>query len=151
MFPVRAWARDDKRKKSMPKYPTSFSAKSIYIDLREMRKYLKEAMFLMTKGDRIVYGTPMLQAHAQCLRVFVIAQEFKEEQYENLKRFVGYFAEFRMEMDLITEENVIHFAKPKDAEKLPALQLQIFTYIDRIDTALEKWKSSVRKGKTLVE
>ena len=135
----------------MPKYPTSFSAKSIYIDLRQMRKHLKAAMFLMAKGDRIIYGTPMLQAHAQCLRTFVIAQEFKDEQYDYLKRFVGYFAEFRMEMDLITEENVIHFAKQEDAEKLPPLQREIFTYIDRIDTALEKWKRSMHKGKTLAE
>lgn len=133
----------------MPKYPTSFAAKSIYIDLREVRKYLKAAVFLMTKADRVIYGTPMLQAHAQCLRTFVTAQEFRDEQYEYLKLFAGYFAEFCMELDLITEEKVIHFAKPKDAEKLPALQREIFTYIDRIDVALEKWKSSTRKGKTI--
>ena len=133
----------------MPKYPTSFACKTIFIDLKKLRKALKFAYCLMGKGDRIVYGTPMMQAHAQCLRTFVKAQEFKDEQYEYLKEFCGDFAVLRMELDLVTEENIIHFARHKGEDKLPELQREIFEAVDKIDIALAKWKSSVRKGKTL--
>lgn len=134
----------------MPKYPTSFACKSIYIDLKKLRKSLKLTFNLMGKADRITYGTPVLQQHAELIRDFVKSQEFKEEQYEYLKKFVGDFAVFMMDLDLITEENIIHFAKPKEPGKLPSLQREIFEAVENIDVALAKWKSNMRKGKTIV-
>lgn len=50
----------------------------IYVDLYELRKLLKRAQYVMTKTDRIIYGTPVLKENIDTLADFVRAYDFEE-------------------------------------------------------------------------
>lgn len=127
--------------------------KSIYVDGYELRKLLKRAQFCMTKADRIIYGTPVLEANIRAINDFVIAYEFddEEERAKNIRRFCASFNALKIECRIIAEDNVLKVRDPEHPENNPeTLKKLISERIALIDDALEKWRSSVGKGKTTI-
>lgn len=131
---------------------------SIYVRLRRLRKLLYQAQFLMNKADRIVYGTPLMQASAETMKNYVLAFTIKEEKLEYINRAIGWYSVLRTDLDFCVEENLIHYAKrkPKVGEAMTAedyvssKKVELFEIVARIDDEMLKYRASLAKGKTIV-
>ena len=133
---------------------------SIYVRLRRLRKLLYQAQFLMNKADRIVYGTPLMQASAETMKNYVLAFTIKEEKLKYINRAIGWYAVLRTDLDFCVEENLIHYAKrkpkPKVGEAMTAedyvssKKVELFEIVARIDDEMLKYRASLAKGKTIV-
>lgn len=93
----------------------SLHQSSIYIGLLKLRKLLYISQFAMDKTERIVYGTPMMQSLRRAMGYFVVAFELKgsdlEERTKLMKECIGEFANVRMDLDFMQENNMFHFSK----------------------------------------
>lgn len=113
---------------------------TIYINLVKLRKMLYMYQFLMDKTNRIVYGTPMMQSVRDSLANYVMAFEVDslEEKQNYMSKCIGEFANVRMDLDFIKDENMFHFKKPKTKGKAN-------------ENSEEKDESQVKHEKTLEE
>ena len=122
----------------------------IYVDAYELRKVLKSAQFLMTKAERIVYGTPVLSECAQFMSDFVMAYEFEEERTYYFKKMSASFEVMKSDLRIIAECHVLKGTSSDHAEmKADTMIVRIFELVGRIDDGISKWKRSAL-GKTIV-
>ena len=123
------------------------SKTGIYVDGYELRKVLKRAQFAMTKADRIIYGTPILQECGEFLAAFVMAYDFPEERAYYIKKMCSAFEVMKMDLRIIVEDNILKCGSQNDVGmSTDALKIHIFELIGKIDDGVGKWRSSV-KGK----
>lgn len=128
---------------------------SIYISLKHLRKKLYQAQFLMQKTDRVIYGTPLMEASGNTLKYFTLAFTVKEKRVEYLDEAMGYYAVLRNDLEFCVEENIIHYSKPKKAEGsemtyVNSQKVELFKLIAKIDGDMCKWRACLAKGKTVI-
>ena len=123
----------------------------IYIDAYNLRKLLKRAQFTMTKADRVVYGTPLLQACAAFLADFVMAYDFPDERSHYIRKMCADFEVLKIDLRIIVEDNVIKQTDKENAQMSPdAYKVRIFELVGRMDDGITKWRNST-KGKTATD
>lgn len=113
----------------------------------------------MGKADRIIYGTPLMQSSGETMKHFTLAFTIKESKLSHLDKCIGWFAVLRTDLDFCIEQNIIHFAKrkPKQGEELTpdayvnSQKIELYEIVGKIDDDMCKWRSSLAKGKTIVE
>ena len=153
---------------------------SIYIGLLKLRKVLYSAQFVMDKTNRVVYGTPMMQSLRAAMGHYVVAFEVQDkmERAKLMSLCIGEFANVRMDLDFMRDENMFHFKKRrrerfefkvKDANgrTLPNPPLtaeerlddqryecnkwvEIYTIVASIEADIRKYYNSISRGKTIV-
>lgn len=123
----------------------------IYVDLYELRKLLKRAQYVMTKTDRIIYGTPVLKENIDTLADFVRAYDFEEERDYYIRKMCADFEALKIDLRIIVEDNVLKCPDPLNAHMKPeSFKKLIFEYVARIDEGITKWRNSL-KGKTVTK
>lgn len=136
---------------------------SIFITLKQLRKTLYTSMFYMDKGNRIVYGTPIMQRLGDVISEFVIAFTVTEDKWRHLDLAIGYFGVVRCDLEFCMEANMFHFPKRKAVEKdengniiderdtVNARKIEILQYVAKIDNEMCKWRASIAKGKSVYD
>jgi len=120
----------------------------IYVDLYNLRKVLKRAQYTMTKADRIVYGTPVLEKNGEVLADFVLAYDFEDEREKYIRKMCADFEVLKLDLRILAEDNVIKCPDPQNALAKPeTIKIEIFELVARIDEGIMKWRNSI-KGKT---
>ena len=123
----------------------------IYVDLNEMRKLLKRAQYVMTKADRIIYGTPVLEKNGEVLADFVLAYDFPDERDKNIRKMCADFEVLKLDLRIIAEDNVLKCPDPQNAQMRPdTFKILIFDLLGRVDEGITKWRNSL-KGKTAAD
>lgn len=123
----------------------------IYVDLYNLRKLLKRAQYVMTKADRIIYGTPALKECADTLADFVMAYDFAEERIRYIHKMCADFEVLKTDLRIIAEDNILKCPDPQNAGMRPeAFKLLIFDLVARIDEGMTKWRNSL-KGKSAAD
>lgn len=135
--------------------PTQSSAKTIH-DLRRLRRLVYQCQFLMSKTDRIVYGTPLVQTLMQAAMWFTQSYESRDlkRKADAADRAVMWFSVFRADLTAAVEENLIKFPKrkprdgrtPSPAEEVNSRKIELVELTARIDDGLHRWWSSLTKG-----
>ena len=121
----------------------------IYVDGYYLRKLLKRAQYVMTKTDRIIYGTPVLQECGTFLSSFVLAYEYPDERDRYIRKMIADFEVLKLDLRIIAEENILKCPDPANALMRPdGFKIQIFELVARIDEGIAKWRKCVEKGKT---
>ena len=120
------------------------SKSGIYVDGYELRRILKKAQFSMTKADRIIYGTPVLQECGEFLKNFVMAYDFKDEKLKYIRKMCASFEVLKLDLRIILQDNIIRSPGPHSSEMSPKeFKIKILEYIARIEKGVNKWKNSV--------
>lgn len=107
---------------------------------------------MMSKADRIIYGTPVIQECNEVLRDFVLAYEYRDERESYMRKLVADFAVLKVDIEGINHEHVLREPKSKDhaatAVDLPAttdaMYLRTYEIIGLIDQDITKWRNSLR-------
>ena len=135
---------------------------SIYISYKELRKQLYDVQFLMTKADRMIYGTPLIEECRDAMQKFIMAYSAgsNEKKVELLLESIGYFGVLRCDLECIIMKNIIHFPKKKldkeekenaaPADMVSGKKIALFEVVARIDSEMCRWQASLSKGKTIV-
>lgn len=135
--------------------PTQSSAKTIH-DLRRLRRIVYQCQFLMSKTDRIIYGTPLVQTLMQTAMWFTQSYESRdpERKADAADRAAMWFSVFRADLMAAVEENLVKFPKRKarngktltPAEEVNSRKIELVELAARIDDGLHRWRSSLTKG-----
>lgn len=137
-----------------------FDRASIYVDCKKLRRLLQKAQFCMEKADRIVYGTPVLEASGKIIGYFVLAYDIPEERNHYIRKFLANFHILRTDIETINELNAIRETKDthrlvKDrnsvgdvilkenysGDKPSSIRQQTTELIARIEVGMEKWQA----------
>src|SRR5574344_58683 len=70
----------------------------IYVDCKKLRRLIQRSQKCMTKADRIIYGTPMLEMCGRVLSDFILAYDFEDERSYYIKKFLSEFYVFKFFM-----------------------------------------------------
>lgn len=137
---------------------------SIYISLKRLRRLLYSAQFSMTKGNRIVYGSPIMENIGKAISSFVLAFTVMEKKLEYIEEAIGWFAVVRTDLEFCMDENIIHFQKRSVApqkdengneipidprDEVSSRKVEIFELIGKVDGDMCRWRSNLAKGKTV--
>lgn len=128
---------------------------SIYISLKQLRRKLYQAQFLMDKSARIVYGTPLMESCREALHNFILSFEIREEREIYIRKMYGHWICLKEDLELCIIENIIHFKKNKSKKELTleesvsTAKIELFKLIADIDEDMGKWFGS-HKGKTII-
>lgn len=137
---------------------------SIYISLKRLRRLLYSAQFGMTKANRIVYGTPIMENIGNAIASYVLAFTVMEKKMEYIEEAIGWFVVVRTDLEFCMDENIIHFQKrsvvpqrDENGNELPidprdevsSRKVEIFELIGKIDGEMCRWRSSLARGKTV--
>lgn len=135
--------------------PTQSSAKTIH-DLRRLRRLVYQCQFMMSKTDRIIYGTPLVQTLMNAAMWFMQSYESKDlkRKADAADRAVMWFSVFRADLTAAVEENLIKFPKrkPRDgrmltpSEEVNSRKIELVELVAKIDDGLHRWRSSLTKG-----
>lgn len=128
---------------------------SIYIGLIKLRDKLYQAKTLMTKGNRLVFADMMLMTHAQVLKYYTIAFLDQEERVKYLKKAIGLYTALRVDIDICTERNVIHYTNKENDGKTDNFERlsknEMYRLVAQIDSDMLKWYKTLTKGKTIID
>ncbi len=136
---------------------------SIYINLKRLREQLYDIQFLMSKADRIVYGTPLIGLCRDTMAKFIVAFTVgnQEKKVEYLLESIGYFGVLRCDLEACVRKNIIHFPEKKltDEERknasgaslVSSKKIDLFENVAKIDTEMCRWQASLTKGKTITD
>lgn len=139
---------------------------SIFINLKKLRERLYGAQFHMNKADRIIYGTPLMEASGQSLGEFVLAFLLNGEgKLEHLECSIAWFTRLRVDLEFCISENIIKFKKREEKldasgnpipfenpeDKVSTQKVELFRLVAKIDEDICKWRSALAKGKTIHE
>jgi len=130
---------------------------SIFIGMKRLRNLLYRAQFLMQKADRIIYGTPLMQASGKAIACFTLAFEVRHKRMEYLEEAMGWFTVLRTDLDFCIDQNIIKYRSAKDVKdgveiKTPDSQkIELYKLVAQIDSDISKWRTSLAKGKTVAE
>ena len=132
---------------------------SIFVNLKQLRNKLYSAQFHMTKADRIIYGTPLMEASGRALGEFVLAFLVKEGKITHLENCIAWFTRLRVDLEFCAKQNIVKFKKrkPKEGEppftdkrdEVSSQEIELFALVATIDGDICKWRASLAKGKTL--
>jgi hypothetical protein len=122
---------------------------SIFIDLKNLRRKLKRAQYMMEKSDRIIYGTPTLEVCTQCLQAFEMAYDFEDERKYYAKKLKALCTTLRLDIDDLFELNVIKGRDEKTNQSADSLKLEIVECVGRVDKGISKYVGSIFRGKTI--
>ena len=134
---------------------------SIYISLKRLREQLYDIQFMMSKTDRIVYGTPLIGLCRDAMAKFIVAFTVgsQEKKVEYLLESIGYFGVLRCDLEACVRKNIIHFPARKltdeerknatGADLVSSKKLDLFETVAKIDTEMCRWQASLAKGKTI--
>lgn len=118
----------------------------IFIDLKQLQRLLKLSLFAMTKADRIIYGTPALQAVKSVLAHFVMAYDFADERDYYIRLFVAEFTNLRLDIEDIFEAGCIKATNPEAIGgrhiNPDSLKKEMVDLIARADEGVSKWYNS---------
>ena len=117
----------------------------------------------MTKADRVIYGTPLMEAAGKSLACFVLAFTVIERRVEYLEQCIGYFTVLRTDLEFCVKENIITWKRraerldrdghpipwsdPRD--EVPTQKVELFGLVAKIDGDMCRWRASLAKGKTV--
>lgn len=139
---------------------------SIFINLKKLREQLYGAQFHMNKADRIIYGTPLMEASGQSIGEFVLAFLINgEKKLEHLECSIAWFTRLRIDLEFCVSENIIKFKKREEKldsngnpipfenpeDKVSTQKVELFRLVAKIDEDICKWRSALAKGKTVRE
>ncbi len=138
---------------------------SIYVNLKRLREKLYGAQFHMNKTDRIIYGTPLMEAAGKSLACFVLAFTVKGKRIEYLEECIGHFAVLRTDLEFCVKENIIKWKRRAEKldrdghplpwgdqrDEVPTQKVEMFTLVAKIDGDMCRWRASLAKGKTVCE
>ena len=65
---IEPYFRSKKKIKNM-----QITESSIFVGLKRLRNLMYQCQFLMQKADRIIYGTPLMEASGKASAAFVLA------------------------------------------------------------------------------
>lgn len=119
------------------------STASIYISLKQLRRKLYAAQFLMDKSARIIYGTPLMQSCGDAIKYFTMAYTNKTKKSEYLDVAIGSFAVLRTDIEMCMDCNLIHYRKDSNDK------VEILKIVAKIDDEMCRWQASLTKGKTV--
>lgn len=99
---------------------------SIFIGMKRLRRLLYRMQFVMSKTDRIVYGTPMLMSLRAARGYYSRAFEAKnlEKRAELMSECIGEFSNVRDDIDFIFEENMAKWRKNERTKTMTMIEPQ---------------------------
>ena len=128
---------------------------SIFINLKRLRTHLYRAQFAMTKANRIIYGTPLMEYSGKALAAFVVAFKTnldREAKARYCDECIGAFAVLRIDLENCVENNIIQYPKREGETKedrVNSEKVELFRLVATIDSDMCKWSGSLTKGKTI--
>lgn len=123
--------------------------------MKRLRTELYRAQFAMTKANRIIYGTPLMEYSGKALAAFVLAFKTRssiEDKLHYIDECIGAFAVLRTDLENCMENNIIQYPKregetPED--RVSTDKVELFNLVAKIDSDMCKWSESLTKGKTV--
>ena len=128
---------------------------SIFINLKRLRTHLYRAQFAMTKANRIIYGTPLMEYSGKAIAAFVLAFKTKNDAETKLRysdECMAAFTVLRIDLENCMEINVIQYPKRDEEtkeDKVNSEKVELFRLVAKIDSDMCKWSNSLTKGKTI--
>lgn len=134
---------------------------SIYVSLKSLRSQLFDIQFMMSKADRIVYGTPLIEECRDTMQKFIMAYTAGsvEKKTEILLESIGCFGVLRCDLECVIAKNIIHFPKKKleegemkeimPSDRVNSKKIALFETVAKIDSEMCRWQSSLSKGRTI--
>ena len=111
----------------------------------------------MGKADRIVYGTPLMEANGKAISSFVLAFTIPSKRLDYLEETMGWFYVLKTDVEFCIMENLIRFKRRKEMEGEDVVKyesskkIELLKLIAQIDNDICKWRASLAKSKTLCE
>ena len=127
---------------------------SIYVNLKELRSRLYTAQVRMTKANRIIYGTPLMEASGKAIATFVLAFKVQNKRLEYIEECIGNFAVLRTDLEDCSHKGIFQFRKRKGEtpeDRVSSEEVEIFRLVGKIDSDMCKWWQSLVKGKTICD
>jgi len=106
---------------------------SIYIDTYELIKKVHSAIYDFPKKDRVVLGDRIMNTTLSMMSNFGLAYKITDKRLEYIDLFLADFEVAKVLLRIATD---LKYLKP-------AKQVEIFSYIQRIDEGVMKWRKSV--------
>lgn len=133
---------------------------SIFVNLKKLRRVLYTAQFNMTKADRVIYGTPVMENCGKAIAAFILAYTVREKRMAYLEECMGYFYALKTDLEFCADENIIKFPKKRhtigsNGEIIPVEsredtintgKIELFHLIGEIDGDICRWRASLAKG-----
>ena len=123
-------------------------ATPIFLDLKALRRLVKQAQFYADKGDRIAFITPLITICTEALQAYVIAYDFPEERPEHAKRLRALCTVISIDVDEIFELNILKGNSEANSRKVNGMKIEMVRLLGQIDKGVDKYVRSVLKGKT---
>lgn len=134
---------------------------SIFVNLKMLRRRLYGAQFNMGKAERVIYGTPLMEACGRAIAAFVLAYTVKDRRVAYLEECIGWFAILRTDLEFCVEQNMIRWKKrpeklDKDGHAIPwqnaedkvnSQKIELFVLVAKIDSDMCKWQASLAKAR----
>lgn len=121
----------------------------IFVDLKNLKRVLKRAQFMMEKADRIIYGTPALENCKKALIAFEMAYDFMDEREHYARELKARVTVLRLDVEDIFEENVLKGCDPKTNRTADSIKREMVELLGRIDEGISRYVGSIFKGKNV--
>lgn len=118
----------------------------IYVDATLLRKVLYQALYDMTKMDRMIYGERVMVELGEFISAFAMAYDFPEERDYYIRKMCAVFSVLLVDLRIMAELNVYKGAKNSSGDVI--VKGEIFELVGRIDIGISKWRNSI-KGKSI--
>lgn len=118
----------------------------IYVDATLLRKVLYQALYDMTKMDRMIYGERAMVELGEFISAFAMAYDFPEERDYYIRKMCAVFSVLLVDLRIMAELNVYKGAKNSSGDVI--VKREIFELVGRIDIGISKWRNSI-KGKSI--
>lgn|SRR5574344_239407 len=131
----------------------------IYVDCKKLRRLIQRSQKCMTKADRIIYGTPMLEMCGRVLSDFILAYDFEDERSYYIKKFLSEFYVLKLDIETINEFGILKTTKDSNGEDLYTkegkrliklggedsnlLRREMTEIVARLDEGMKRWRSSL--------
>lgn len=123
---------------------SSAQGRSIYLDVQQIRKLLRVAKPMMTKGDQIDYFVPAFQLAGEVLKSFCLAHDFEDEKDKYFRKMYAEFELLKVELREIVNDGHIRVAHPVFKGLQPeTICLQLFDRVAMADEGISKWKNKL--------
>lgn len=116
---------------------------SIYKDSERLCDLLYECTLMMTKENRIVYLTSARTAAEDMLLAFVMAYEFRPEQWYYFQMLYALFNVVLARVRRIINKGRLTSPNPQTGKKPGTIEKEMADCLDRIETSLGKWRNTI--------
>lgn len=118
---------------------------NVFILSKQLREDLYNLMFNMSKANRVLFGSHILDNAEALLRNVCLAFNKTENKSYYLEEAISYFCVLRADIEFFHKNNMIHFeGKKNERTQMYSEQAEIYRKLGEIDLNLTRWLQSLK-------